>query len=62
MLKADHTAKDGKRENQMINGGSGHLTIMFRCASGEMQQRLQLGIMTKWQKMYMCSNIYMSGT
>lgn len=37
MLKADHTAKDGKRENKMINGGSGHLTIMFRCASGEMQ-------------------------
>lgn len=37
MLKADHTAKDGKRENQMINGGSGHLTIMFRRASGEMQ-------------------------
>lgn len=37
MLKADHTAKDGKRENQTINGGPGHLTIMFRCDSGEMQ-------------------------
>lgn len=37
MLKADHTAKGGKRKNQTINGGSGHLTIMFRCDSGEMQ-------------------------
>lgn len=51
MLKADHTAEDGK--NQRINGGSGGLTIIFnRCVSGEMQCT---------RKMYTCSSIYMFG-